>query len=489
MFIRRAPLQKVQRFAACLFVGWLIAIGFLFDPVSAVAAEKRPNIIFILSDDQRHDFLGCAGHPVIQTPHLDDMAARGTHFRNAFVTTSICAASRATLLTGLLERTHQFTFRTPPLNAVWMNQSYPVLLREAGYRTGFIGKFGVKVPSRTESYFDWTRVLGRNPYWKKPNSRDNPTSEPRHVTDLTGDGAIEFIQSSVAEKPDTPFCLSISFNAVHAEDGDKNDPYPPPATEAGMYDNVTVDVPRLEDTFDDLPDFMKRSMNRDRWHWRWDTPSRYQKRVRDYYSLLSAMDRNIGRVRSALQDAGIAENTVILFMGDNGYYKGDRGFAGKWSHFEESLRVPLIVFDPRANLASHSSDETVLNLDIAPTILAMAGVDTPEHFQGKVLTGWQGNPQPFTKSGPRSFLCEHHMDHPSIPKWEGIRTERYTYARYYEQTPVFEFLHDRQSDPDQRVNLATSPDAADVLRRMRVLTDQSIESANQVRDKHGDGQR
>ncbi len=441
----------------------LLVLVLIHFPVLA-DDNPPPNLVFVLSDDHRHDFLGCAGHPVVQTPVIDALAHDGVRFSHAFVTTSICAASRATILTGLVERTHGFTFGTPPIHRHWIAQSYPALLRQHGYRTGFVGKFGVNLDGKPEeTMFDWFRPLNRHPYVKIVDGK------AKHVTDMVGDEAISFIESTRKEQP---FCLSISFNAAHAEDHDKAYPYPPPETEKHLYRDITVDQPRLVDTFEDLPPFLKQSMNRDRWYWRWDTPAKYEKNVRDYYRLLTAADRNVGRVLDSIRRTGRGDNTVVIFLGDNGYYKGDRGFAGKWSHFEESLRVPLVIYDPReiSPKKDRVCDAISLNLDIAPTLLNLAGVDIPKDYQGMSLVKLINNPDaPWPRD---AFACEHLMKNPSIPKWEGIRTRRFTYAKYFEQDPPFEFLHDRMKDPDQRSNLVNDPQYAQDLARLRQQTQQ-----------------
>lgn len=449
-------------------LGFLVFLTLPASAVGSVYAEdnRPPDLVFVLSDDQRHDFLGCAGHPVVLTPTIDRLARDGVRLRNAFVTTSICAASRATLFTGLVERTHGFTFGKPPIHRTWVDKSYPALLHARGYRTGFVGKFGVNIQGKpNEAMFDWFKPLNRSPYVKVKQGKS------RHVTDMIGDEAIGFIENT---DRDTPLCLSISFNAAHAEDNDKANHYPPPETEKPLYRDVAVDQPRLVSTFDSLPEFMQRSMNRDRWYWRWDTPEKYEKNVRDYYRLISAMDRNVGRVLEAIERSGRADNTVILFMGDNGYYKGDRGFAGKWSHFEESLRVPLVIYDPRhvTDEKNRTSDAITLNLDIAPTLLDLAGIDAPEHYQGKSMVPLIDSPS--ANWSRDSFSCEHLMDNKSIPKWEGIRNKRFTYAKYFEQDPPYEFLHDRIADPDQTKNFANDPNYSKELAELRRETEQTM---------------
>jgi arylsulfatase A-like enzyme len=432
---------------------------------SATAEQGPPNIIFFLSDDHRNDFLGCAGHPIVKTPTIDRMAKQGVRFENAFVTTSICAASRASILTGLWERTHQYTFGMPPIAKPFVHDSYPAVLRRAGYRTGFVGKFGVSVPAEAKKeMFDWFVPMGRNPYFKK-----QADGKLRHLTEITGEKAIEFLK----ENPkDRPFCLSVSFNAAHAEDSDKKNHYPWPKAEDGLYDNVTIPPPLVSiDHWKTLPEFLQKSMHRDRWFWRWDTPEKYQKNVKAYYRMITGLDRVMGRVLDELRRLGLEKNTVVIFLGDNGYYKGSRGFAGKWSHFEESLRVPLVIYDPRLpeNLRGRVLPQMALNVDIAPTIVALAGRKVPEVVQGRDLQPLVRGQEP--SDWRKEFFCEHLFDNKSIPKWEGVRGERYVYARYFQNLPEGEFLHDLKEDPLQIKNLAKDPSSAKTLELMRKRCD------------------
>jgi arylsulfatase A-like enzyme len=234
-------------------------------------------------------------------------------------------------------------------------------------------------------------------------------------------------------------------------------------------------VPNLSDPkyFETLPDFLKTSMNRERFFWRWDTPEKYQVNMRAYLRMISGIDRVVGQLIETLEKKGLAENTVIIYTADNGYYMADRGFAGKWSHFEQSLRVPLIVYDPRLpdNKRARLVHPMALNIDLAPTILELAHLRIPEHYQGRSLTPVL-NKNNATDVEPReAFFCEHLMDNALIPKWQGVRTPRYKYARYFEQVPAFEFLHDLKADPTEFKNLASDPRYGDVLTKMRAKTD------------------
>jgi arylsulfatase A-like enzyme len=455
----------LSKAAGILVPALVLCLGAMARDVS-----DRPNILFFLVDDQRDDTLGCAGHPILKTPHIDGLAARGVRFRNAFVTTSICAASRASIFAGLYERTHGYTFGTGPMRRGDLEPSYPYLLRRAGYRTGFAGKFGVDAPSDTvEAMFDVFEPLDRNPYFK-----EMPDGSMRHETDINADRAIEFIRSTPRGRP---FCMSVSFNAAHAEDNDGRPGighFPWPQSTHGMYEYIEIPPPRLGDPaiFESQPEFLRRSLNRIRYFWRWDTPEKYDANMRAYFRMIGGVDHAIGRVLEALRHLGLAEDTIVIYSADNGFYMGDRGFAGKWSHYEQSLRVPLIVYDPRLTGAVRGAvrDDMALNVDLAPTMLGMAGLPVTVRHQGRDLTPLLEGENP--ADWREDFFCEHLMNHPDIPKWEGVRGARYVYARYFEQDPPFEFLHDLRMDPDQLLNLADDSEYAPVLERMRARTDE-----------------
>lgn len=432
--------------------------------------ETRPGIVVLVSDDQRADALSCAGHPILRTPHLDRLAAEGVRFDRAFVTTSICAASRATLLTGLYRRAHGFTFGTPPLGRRFTRASYPRMLREAGYRTGFVGKLGVKLPrGESRAMFDDFRPLSRNPYFKK-----QPGGGLRHLTDLIADHAVDFLRDTT---PYRPFCLSVSFHAPHAEDGDPRQYLWPQAFD-GMYDDVEIPPPPTSDPafFEKLPRFQRESLNRVRWRWRF-TPDKREDMTRGYYRMISGMDAAVGRILAELERLGLEKSTVVVFTSDNGYFLGERGFAGKWTIHEPSIRVPLIVRDPALpeRLRGAVLSPMVLNLDLAPTILDLAAVRPPATMQGRSLVPWLRGERP--ADWRTGFFYELLFDHPRIPKCEGLRTERWVYVRYFEQDPVYEELYDLENDPHEERNLATDPAFARVLERLRLATAQAARQA------------
>jgi len=449
-----------------MYLRALVAFTIGLSSAISAVADDRPNIIFFLSDDQRADFLGCAGHPILKTPTIDSLAERGVRFENAFVTTSICAASRASIFTGQWERTHGYTFGKPPVAKTGIDGSYPVVLRDAGYRTGFVGKFGVNVVSGSkERMFDWFVPLNRHPYFKK-----TADGAKRHLTEIVGDKAIEFLKESPADKP---FCLSVSFNAAHAEDSDKKDHFPWPKAEDGLYDDVTIPPPLVDtEHWKTLPPLFHNCMHRDRWFWRWDTPEKYQKNVKAYYRMITGLDRVMGRILKQLDELGQADNTIVIFTGDNGYYKGSRGFAGKWSHFEESLRVPLVVYDPRLAEAHRGRviSQMALNVDLPATMVAAAGLAVPSSQQGRSL--WPLIEGDVPEDWRTDFFGEHLMEHRDIPKWEGVRGERYVYARYLDYPDDGEFLHDLKEDPQQLKNFVGDNEYTDVLKQMRARCDE-----------------
>ncbi|MEQ9410513.1 MAG: sulfatase [Fuerstiella sp.] len=441
--------------------------------VAAESSAKQPNIVFILTDDQRNDTLGCAGHPIVKTPNIDDLAANGVYFENSFVSHSICWVSRSTLLTGLTCRSFSVPERPDSIRPDALQDLNPDVMRAAGYQTALFGKWHVKPPKgfRPQDHFDAFEAIWRNPYYK-----EQPDGTLRHTTEIIADRGIEFIRS---QKDDRPFMLSLWFNAAHAEDGDKRPAighFPWTKASHPMYENIKVPPPRLgaPEIFESQPQHLKDSINRERFFWRWDTPDKYQSNIRAYFRMLTGIDIVIGRVREALQQQGLADNTIIVYSADNGYYMGDRGFAGKWSHYEQSLRVPLVIYDPRLPKEKRGQrvNQLAVNFDLPATFVDWAGAPVPTSYQGTSLKPIVDG----TVSVPwrTDFFCEHVVLAPNLT-WEGVRGERYVYARYFDQEPDSEFLHDLQTDPDQLKNLAASKEHEEVLQQMRRRCDELVE--------------
>jgi len=411
----------------------------------------------ILTDDQRWDALGYAGNPIIQTPNMDELASAGLYFKNAFVTTPICAASRASLFTGLYERTHDYTFGKPILKDEYMYNSYPYLLRKAGYQTGFVGKFGVKVNEGIEDSLFSTSVKTLYPYFKEVDGKQV------HLADINGNHAIDFIKSN----KEKPFCLSLSFWSPHANDGAEEQYFWAEYVDS-LYAENEIPIPETADAafFEALPEFLKTSMNRKRWYWRYDTPEKRQKMVKGYYKMISTVDSVVGRIQAALKEEGLAENTVIIFMGDNGYFLGERGYAGKWTLHEHSIRVPMMIYDPRQPESERgkSFEEMVLNIDITPTILKLAGVDIPESYHGESLTAFYGQTP---KKWRSSIFMEHQLtSNPLLIMTDGYRDHTWKFIRY-ENNPEFIELYNHQEDFNEAKNLAYNSEYADLVKHFQ----------------------
>ncbi len=430
---------------------------------------KRPNIIFILTDDQRWDALGYAGNEIVQTPEMDTLATQGTYFSHAMVTTPICSASRASLFTGLYERTHRYTFQTGPIREEYMANAYPRLLKAAGYYTGFFGKFGVNYSAKKELFdvFEDYDRNGRFPdrrgyYYKKLNGKEV------HLTRYTGEKALDFIAQAPKSQP---FCLSLSFSAPHAHDNAEAQ-YFWQDTSDHLYQDMAMPGPNLggDAYFNELPKPVREGFNRTRWHWRYDTPEKYQHSVKGYYRMIHGIDLEIGKIRAKLKQRGLDQNTVIILMGDNGYFLGERQLAGKWLMYDNSVRVPLIVYDPRGP-QHHDVTDMALNVDIPCTILDLAGVKRPKAYHGKSLIPLVSGQQ--NSLSRDTALVEHLWEFENIPPSEGIRTAQWKYFRYVNDNSE-EALYNLVDDPQEIRNLAVVKQYRDILVSLRSQCDQMI---------------
>ncbi len=439
---------------------------FLGKNTCAQKSQVKPNIIFILTDDQRWDALGYAGNKLVHTPEMDKLARQGVYFNNAAVSTPICAASRATLLSGMYERSHRYSFTTGPIRDEYMQTAYPKVLREAGYHTGFFGKFGVKYKDKDQLfdvYDDYDRgpYPDRRGYYYKTIGKDTV-----HLTRYTGQQALDFLTAAPKNKP---FCLSLSFSAPHAHDPAKDQYFWQKETDELLADTTVPPADISDDKyFNMLPKIVRDSFNRVRWYWRYDTPEKYQHSVKGYYRMIAGIDIEIAKIREQLVKTGQDKNTVIILMGDNGYFLGERQLAGKWLIYDNSIRVPLIVYDPR--LAQHRDlDEVALNVDIPATILDMAGVKAPAKWQGQSL-------YPLVRGQSKSWvrdtiLIEHLWEFVNIPPSEGVRTKDWKYLRYVNDKSIEE-LYSLKNDPKEINNLAADPKFKTQLLALRKKNDE-----------------
>lgn len=432
--------------------------GALSSCVQKDKSSRRPNVIFLLTDDQRWDAVGCMGNPIIQTPNMDRLAEKGVLFESNFVTTSICAASRASIFAGQYTRRHGIIDFKTDFSPSALKQTYPLMMRMAGYRIGFIGKWGVgnNLPEKEFDYFRGFPGQGR--YFHKENGKQV------HLTSIMGRQTIEFLNGCSENQP---FCLSVSFKAPHVQDEDPRQFLYDPTYE-NLYKNVTIPVPRTAHPryFEALPEYIRNSEARRRWEIRFSTPEKFQQSVKGYYRLIYGVDVVLGRIMAALKELKFEDNTIIILTGDNGFYLGEHGLAGKWFMHEESIRTPLIVYDHRlpASLQGRRRQEIVLNIDLAPTIIDLVGLDIPVPMQGRTLRGLiYGEEEPWRND----FFYEHLFEHPTIPKSEGIRNERWKYVRYVDRHPAHEELYDLENDPHEEHNIAMIKDNSEILNSLR----------------------
>lgn len=424
--------------------------------------RNKPNIVFIFTDDQPQAAMSCMGNQQLSTPNMDRLASEGVLFENSFVTTSICCVSRASMLTGQHMTRHGINSFAKPLTAEQWTQSYPVLLRQAGYRTAFLGKLAVGDPKTQpknlclpEDKFD---------LWYGFPQSFKFNQQGRYITTIIEEKVAQFIKEQPKDKP---FLLVLALKEPHGP-RDMEDPALPTNLVKGP-------IPRPKtltaESFAKLPAAIRDSRNS-------VTPAAsflnedavYQKEMEQTYRYVSRSDICVGRVLQALRDKGCDDNTVIIFASDNGSMEGAHRLVGKWNMYEESIRVPLIIRDPRLPESTRGRrTQTALNIDLAPTMLAMAGLPIPATMQGVDL-------QPILRDahtpGREDWYYEHDVlldgeKGKPLPRCEGVRSEHWKYIHYKDTNPVQEELFDLRADPAEEHNLAGDAGSADTLAKLR----------------------
>lgn len=428
--------------------------------------EKKPNIVFILVDDFRYDAMGYCGNKIVNTPSIDNLATQGTFFRNAFSSTPISSASRASILTGLHERTHRYSFQTGPIDDKFLENAYPLKLKEAGYHTALFGKLGVNCTD-AESLFDEIEDYDRNNAIKEDGYHYKTlNNDTVHLTRYTGQKGLDYIEK---QDGNNPFFLALCFSAPHAHDSAKQQ-YFWDDDQDDLYNDVTVPDPIMSEDkyFERLPEAVKNGFSRLRWTWRFDTPEKFQYMMKGYYRMIAGVDQEIAKVRKMLEKKGLADNTVIVFMGDNGYFLGERQIADKWMMYDLSVRIPLIIYDPRID--KHSEvEQQVINVDIPSTFLDIAGGEIPSQWQGKSLKGLLKNKN--YKMKRDTILIEHLWEMPNIPSCEGVRTDEWKYFRYVNDERIEE-LYNLKNDPNEEFDLSKDKKYVKVLANLRNKTDE-----------------
>ena len=488
--------------------------------------KQRPNIIFLLADDQQAGTTSAENHPHIVTPNLDRLSQNAVVFSNAYSVQPICAPSRFAIFSGQYERTHGLGFNSPyRVTEVQWENTYPALLQKAGYYTGFIGKFGVEFYTfrgRTQDKFDYWRG---HDGWLSFFPTDDPESTSieayagaKHVisTEIMGEYIEEFLDSL----PDNrPFNLSVSFSAPHGSvtssmyldadtsncitvqcekmgtPADKNPRIAGHPIYGKLYRDRQISVPDDLDKspYHYLPREVIGHQKRKQWYsYLYDKETNSEHSIR-YFQLITGIDRVVGQLLQKLEDKDLRNNTIIIYTSDHGLLTGEYGVGGKGLLYDLSARVPLIVADPRSYEYT-DTDALVVNVDIAPTILSYAGVGIPATMQGKDLRELMADPRAEWRN---EILIESLTTIEDRAMSEALRTKEWKYIRYFAntkcpydesdldfsgQTPVFEQLFDLKQDPGERTNLVNHPEVADVLAEMRQKTTRrSIQLTQQSR--------
>ncbi|KPL09697.1 MAG: hypothetical protein AMS26_22540 [Bacteroides sp. SM23_62] len=425
--------------------------------------KSKPDILFILIDDQAWNVLGKDGrYPFLKTPNLDQLSKEGLVFENAFVTTSLCSPSRACFMTGCYAHT----------NGVYIN-SYsdpdpgvpflPKVLQKAGYETAFLGKWHMKRGSEPREGFDyWLSFDGQGKYID-PDLNENGREfiEKGYMTDILTDYAVRWL-----EKPrEKPFCLFLWHKAVHA-------PFTPAPRDSSAFGDAMI--PEYENWYDDMedkPEWLRRGWYYGVHNQPWKesegkpVPDKIEPkpwdpkipRVMNYLRAMLAVDESYGRIRNTLEELDILDNTIIVFSSDNGYFIGAHQRGDKRLMYEESIRIPLIIRYPDIVEAGSRNTEFVLNTDIAPTLIELAGAEVPGEMQGASLVPLLNNE---AVDWRESFLYEYFQEAyaPGFVTMTGVRNKKYKYIEYPNLTGDINELYDLEMDPGEMDNLINSPE-------------------------------
>lgn len=489
--------------------------------------DMRPNIIYILGDDHRAEQLGCRDHPILQTPNLDALAREGVQFNNAFCTSPACTPSRTCHYTGQWERRHGINFNSgSSLHPAAWEQSFPMQLKQAGYFLGWIGKNHVPAGGGRRGYdsgyfedvFDyWYGNHGHSGFYPKeqagPGGRIYRNAKADTQVEVFEEGLQNFLDPQddfiegcshpLPRRPQgQPFCLCVTFNLPHAygtgnmqlrpsDDAlyvtryrERFDDVPLPATYLAFADITTPRIPPEVYSGIYLSSYDYVRMPR----------ALRERRIREYQTI-TGIDRMLGNLRATLDRLGLSDRTIIVFSTDHGIHHGEHGLGGKCFLYEEDIRIPLIIFDPRHKNAAieRTRDEFVVVPDLAPTMLDLCGVRVPNSMQGTSLRPLLHGETPKWRT---EFFTEQLMDIQNYPRSESIRTQHWKYIRYFARTedpqqagrkfrstlddytacltstlngeqPVYEELFCLKDDPGETTNLAGDGAHADRLRALR----------------------
>jgi arylsulfatase A-like enzyme len=472
------------------------------------SASERPNIVFVFTDDHAPHAIGAYDgwlKSVNPTPEIDRLAAQGMLFQNSFCTNSICGPSRAVIMTG--KHSHKNGFMNNGNSFDWNQQTFPKLLQKAGYHTALYGKSHLK--GTPQGFDDWKVLPGQGLYYNPDFiTPEGKVTIEGHCTDLVTDMAIDFLETKGAK--DKPFLLMVQHKAPHRN-------WMPALRHLSLYDDIEIpEPPTLFDKWEDnAPPARHQELEIDRhMHLNFDlfvdlTPDteidtgkvnwdksawrnmkrmttaqlkawraaygpkdeafhkanlsgkelvrwKFQRYAKNYLRCVKGVDEGLGRIRGKLEELGLAQNTVVIYSSDQGFYIGDHGWYDKRWMYEESLKMPFVVHWPNVVQEGTKSEAMIQNIDYASTFLEMAGADIPKDLQGRSLVPLLKGTTP---ADWRKEIYYHYYEYPSVhmvPRHYGIRTERYKLMHFYQFGAEWEF-YDLEKDPDELLNVYDDP--------------------------------
>jgi arylsulfatase A-like enzyme len=497
-----------MRYLLILIVGFM---AFSCSNKELKVEKQRPNILFIMSDDHAYQAISAFGHGLIETPNIDRLAKEGILFENSFVTNSICAPSRAVLLTGKHSHLNGVLDNNLPFDG--SQQTFPKLLQKAGYETAVIGKWHLKT---TPTGFDYFNILkGQGEYYNPFFIRENDTTQiTGYVTDITTDIALDWLRS---RSDDGPFCLLLHHKAPHRN-------WMPNSKHLSMFDGEDLPVPityfddyktrsaaareqemeidgHMRDAWDlkikpKDPDVNNWKDKGYAWHYGklmndeqkaiWDAHYeplnevyvsgnmsdkekaiwKYQRYIKDYLRCIASVDENVGRVLDALDELNLSDNTLVIYTSDQGFYLGEHGWFDKRFMYEESFRTPLLMRYPEMITEGKTDTQLVQNLDFAPTFLDLAGLAIPEDMQGISLLPILKDDNP---ADLRSSIYYHYFEYPgahSVKRHYGIRNDQYKLIHFYNDIDAWE-LYNLKDDPNELDNLIDNPDYEGMIQSLK----------------------
>lgn len=458
--------MNVPLFARSIISKGLLAVAASLAFAPAALSQEPRNVIIILSDDHRYDFMGFMERAPewLETPGMDRMAAAGAHLANAFVTTSLCSPSRASILTGQYAHRHRVTDNTSgiPEGTVF----FPELLHGAGWRTAYIGKWhmGEDRDDPRPGFDHWVSFRGQGVYTDPELNVDGERSVfEGYTTDILTELAIDWLEERRRDNDGRPYFLILAHKAVHAE-------FVPAPRHRGRYADVEipypVTMPKTESNLDDQPRWVRAQRNS--WHgvdYAYHGQFDFDEFYRRYAETTLALDESIGRVLDWLTENGLGEETLMLYMSDNGFSLGEHGLIDKRHAYEESIRIPMLAWGPGFVPQGEVVSGMVRNIDIMPTILDLAGVEPTRTVDGRsVIPLLRGE----TMESPGELLYEYYWEHafPQTPTTFALRGDRYKYIYYHGVWDTQE-LFDLQTDPYEQHNLIDVPAFEDIEDAMR----------------------